>query len=84
MHIFTFSVTHLLFVILNVLQACRVPKCDVIKFPFLHFSVFMTIPEEHDGKPSHTKFCMNWLAWSTRIATPDGVCQPGVGIISRY
>ena len=35
----------------------RVLKCDVIKFSFWHFSIFMiNISEEHDQKP---KFDMN-------------------------
>ena len=36
-----------------------VPKCDVIKFLFLNFIIFMTISVEHDEKPSHTTFYMN-------------------------
>ena len=37
-----------------------VPKCDVIKFSFLHFSFFMTnIWVEYGEKPSHIKFYMN-------------------------
>ena len=34
---------------------CTIMKCDVTKFSFLNFSIFMTISVEHDEKPLHTK-----------------------------
>ena len=39
----------------------RILKCDVINifFSFQHFHD--NISEEHDEKPSHTKFDMNWF-----------------------
>ena len=40
----------------------RVPKCDVIKFSFFAFRHFHDhMSAEHDEKPSHTKFDMNWF-----------------------
>ena len=40
----------------------RVPKCDIIKFSFFPFQYFHHhFSLEHDEKPSHTKFDMNWL-----------------------
>ena len=41
----------------------RVLKCDVIKFSFFafqHFNDNISVLE-HDEKPSHTKFDMNWF-----------------------
>ena len=40
----------------------RVLKCDIIKFSFFAFQHFHdNISVEHDEKPSHTKFDMNWF-----------------------
>ena len=40
----------------------RVLKCDVIKFSFFAFQHFhVHISVEHDEKPSHTKFDVNWF-----------------------
>ena len=37
-------------------------KCDVIKFSFFAFQhLHNHISVEHDEKPSHTKFDMNWF-----------------------
>ena len=39
----------------------RVLKCDVIKFSFAFQHFHDSISVEHDEKPSHTKFDMNWF-----------------------
>ena len=36
------------------LQRNRVPKCDIIKFSFLHYSIFMTIFQQNMMKNPHT------------------------------